>query len=250
MDSRRAVGLLAAAALATGLLGQEPRGQGHGAPPPPAPVLATTPAKAPAKAPATHAPLPQLPPLAAWRHLQQGNAAYAQALAAGKSAPAPADRPAGAGKHVCAVVVCADAPVDAAALLGLARADALVVAVPGPFVAAETVALLERAVVDHRLSLVVVLGHTDCESLAERREADALRRRRDAVHAEAQRRGEPLAPTAVRMQRDLLVASSELLRQRCEADQLRVLPATFDARTGAVQYCQRAADALPVSPVK
>lgn len=248
MDSRRAVGLLAAAALATGLLGQEPRGQGHGAPPPP--VLATTPAKAPAKAPATHAPLPQLPPLAAWRHLQQGNAAYAQALAAGKAAPAPADRPAGAGKHVCAVVVCADAPVDAAALLGLARADALVVAVPGPFVAAETVALLERAVVDHRLSLVVVLGHTDCESLAERREADALRRRRDAVHAEAQRRGEPLAPTAVRMQRDLLVASSELLRQRCEADQLRVLPATFDARTGAVQYCQRAADALPVSPVK
>lgn len=243
LDSRRAVGLLAAAALAAGLLGQEPRGQGHHATPTPAP------AKAPA-APATHAPLPQLPPLAAWRHLQQGNAAYAQALAAGKPVPTPADRPAGAGKYVCAVIVCADAAIDAAALLGLARADALVVAVPGPFVAAETVALLERAVVDHRLSLVVVLGHDDCEALAERREPDALRRRRDVVHAEAQRRGEALAPTAVRLQRDLLVASSELLRARCDADQLRVLPATVDARTGAVQFRQRAADALPVTPVK
>jgi carbonic anhydrase len=199
---------------------------------------------------ATHAPLPELPPILAWRHVQEGNARHVAAAAAGADAPNPAPRPSGAGKYVCAVVVCADADVDAPALLGLARADTLVLAVPGPFASPETAALLERAVVDHRLSLVIALGHDDCASLAPRAPADALHKRREAVHAAAQRRGEALSVAAARLQRDLLLASSETMRTRSEADQLRVLPATVDVATGAVTWHAKAADALPVSPVK
>ncbi|MFN9277397.1 MAG: hypothetical protein ACK53T_05220 [Planctomycetota bacterium] len=211
-----------------------------------APVVAN----APAAGPATHAPQPELPPLAALAHCQAGNAEHVRARAAGKPTPAPAERPAGAGKYVCAVLVCADAGADVPALLGLAPADVLLLAAPGPFASPETVALLERTVADHRLSLVLVLGHADCASLARRAGGDALQRRRDAAHAEAQRRGEALAPTVVRMQRDLLLAGSDALQAKSAANALRVLPATVEPATGAITWLHARAETLPIAPVK
>lgn len=217
----------------------------------PAAGAATAPA-APIRAqgPATHAPLPELPPLAALAHCQKGNAEHVRARATGKPAPPPGDRPAGAGKYVCAVLACADAGVDVPGLLGLAAADVLLLTAPGPYASPETVALLERTVADHRLSLVVVLGHADCASLARRPGNDALQRRRDAAHAEAQRRGEALAPTVARMQRDLLLAASDALRAKSDAGALRILPATVDTATGAIAWLHARAEALPVAPVK
>jgi carbonic anhydrase len=239
----RALGLLAGIVLAAGGAAQQ-HGDGNGKP-----VAAPAPPQQP-PAPATHAPLPELPPLAALAHCQTGNAAHVRARASGKPAPAPADRPAGAGKYVCAVLVCADAGVDVPALLGLAPADLLMLAAPGPFASPETVALLERTVADHRLSLVVVLGHADCASLARRPGGDALQRRRDAAHAEAQRRGEALPPTVARMQRDLLLASSDALQAKSTAGALRVLPATVEPATGAITWLHARAETLPIAPVK
>jgi carbonic anhydrase len=200
--------------------------------------------------PATHAPQPELPPLAALAHCQAGNVAYVRARTGGRAAPAPADRPAGAGRYVCAVLACADAGLDVPALLGLAPADVLLLAVPGPFASPEAVALLERTVADHRLSLVLVLGHADCASLARRPGGDALQRRRDAAHAEAQRRGEALAPTVARMQRDLLLAGSDVLLAKSAAGALRVLPATVDAATGAIAWLHARVETMPIEPVK
>lgn len=240
---RRAVGFLACAAFAAGLAGQAP----HGVPSVPPAARPAPPAATPA--PATHAPLPVLPPLAAFEHLQRGHAAFLQHKAKGGPAPAPQVRPAGAGKYVCAVLVCADAGLDASALFGLAPADALVLAVPGPFASPETAALLERTVADHRLSLVVVLGHADCASLQPRAQPDALQQRRDAAQAQAQRRGEDLPTAVVRLQRDLLLASSELLQASAAADRLRVMPATVDG-DGRVAWRHARIDALPIAPVK
>lgn len=211
---------------------------------------APTAGAAPVAGPATHAPQPELPPLAALAHCQAGNVAYVRARTGGRAAPAPADRPAGAGRYVCAVLACADAGLDVPALLGLAPADVLLLAVPGPFASPEAVALLERTVADHRLSLVLVLGHADCASLARRPGGDALQRRRDAAHAEAQRRGEALAPTVARMQRDLLLAGSDALLAKSAAGALRVLPATVDAATGAIAWLHARVETMPIAPVK
>src|SRR5688572_17892557 len=187
----------------------------HGTTTPPRPdptatAGATTPLRSDAEhkrgAPALpgHAPLPSLHPLVALQHVKAGNAAAAAAVAAHQPLPAPTPRPAGAGRHVCAVIACADAPADLAPLLGFAREDVLCVRMPGPFVSPETTALLERAVASERLSLVVVLAHGDCPLLRPYVHADALTRRTDAVHAEAARRRLPAATTLAQLQRDHL----------------------------------------------
>lgn len=134
--------------------------------PPPTKTDAKTDQGPARSAPVTHAPLPTLPPAIAFHHVQNGNAALAAARLAGKPPPPPAERPAGAGRYVCAALVCADADLDVPSLLGLRSGDVLVLSVPGPFATPETTALLERMVVDERLSLVLVLAHADCRSLA------------------------------------------------------------------------------------
>ncbi|MBM3962061.1 MAG: hypothetical protein FJ306_09215, partial [Planctomycetes bacterium] len=126
----RALGLLAGIALAAaGAAQQHGNGDGNSKP-------VAAPTQQP-PAPPTHAPLPELPPLAALAHCQTGNAAHVRARASGKPVPTAADRPAGAGKYVCAVLVCADAGVDVPALMGLAPADVLLLAAPGPFASPE-----------------------------------------------------------------------------------------------------------------
>lgn len=244
--SRRAVGIVAWVSCLAGALAQH---DPHAAPPASPPKTPAEQKRGAATA-ATHAPLPTLHPLLAWQHVKAGNAAAMAALAARQPLPAPGERPAGAGRYVCAVLLCADVDVDIAPLLGLPRRDVLLLSTPGPFATPETTALLERAVADERLSLVLVLTHTDCQTLAARAKPDALTRRRNAVQAEATRRQQPLPKTLAQLQRDQLLAASDLLREKSEHDELRILPATLDGKSGALAWHHAHADAMPLAPVK
>lgn len=239
--ARRAFAALSLLASVAGAAAQQPA--------PLAPGRTAAESKRGARTPPTHAPQPTLSPLVAWRHLQAGNAAAVAALATGKPVPAPPERPSGAGRYVCAVVACADADLDLPPLLGLRRSDVLWLAVPGPFATPETVALLERIVVAERVPLVLVLGHVSCRTLAGGRD-DVLATRTAALTAEAARRGRPMVRTLVEQQRDLLLAAADELRARQQRDELRVLPAEIDERTGALAWHHRAIDALPLAPVK
>ena len=242
--SRRAVGIVACVTCLSQVVAQH---DPH-ATPPHAP--ATAPAEAKRASAATHAPLPTLHPLVAWLHIKKGNAAAVAAKAVQTPLPAPAERPAGAGRYLCAVLVCADVDLDVAAVLGLRRQDVLVLSAPGPFATPETAALLERVVLDERLSLVLVLTHSDCRSLASRSPVDALTRRLEALRTEATRRQQPLPKVLAQLQREQLLAASEPLRQRSEQEDLRVIPGELNCRTLAITWHHHAADAMPLSPVK
>ena len=235
--------------LAAFAAGQQPAA----AEPAPQPHAETSPGpKAPPRP--THAPKLGLPPLLAWQHVRAGNAARVKAQAEQKDAPAPAPRPSGAGRYVCAVLTCADADVDVAALLGLRRRDVLLLSVPGPFVTPDAVALLEQAVAEQQLSLVIVLGHADCRTLATRRgetpNQDATARRVATARADAERDAAPLLPHLLRAQCLRLLAASDLLRRHAVADTLRVLPAQVHAHTGAIAWQHERADEYAVRPVR
>ena len=217
----------------------------------PAPAAETKPAgeqKRGSRAPATHAPRLELHPLVLFEHVKAGNEAATAAAARRQPPPAPKERPAGAGRYVCAVVVCSDCDVDVPQLLGLRREDVLLVSVPGPFADAELVAQLERAVRDDGLRLVLVLGHAGCR--LHKPANDALGKRIAVAQKEAERRQQPLGRTIVQMQRELLLAASELLTQRTGKDELRVFPGEIDATTTAVQWHHHKVDAMPLLPVK
>jgi len=171
---------------------------------------------------------------------------------AGHHQPTPRPvRPSGAGRYVCAVLACADQAVELAPVLGLQRKDVLILRTPGPFVSPEAVALLERAVERHRLSLVLVLGHRDCDSLRQPKDReDALTRRLVALRRLARRGGRSLHEALVHQQRELLLASSSPLARAVDRDHLRVVPALLDARTGTIQWVPRRAHTLPIAPVK
>jgi carbonic anhydrase len=233
-------------------------------------LAAATPAQAPAghqppAAPAgethrgaagspTHASQLTLPPWAAYQHVRAGNQAYASARAAQAAPPAPAARPTGAGRYVCAAVVCADADLDVAALLGLRRQDVLVLAAPGPLVAPETAALLEQAVAEERLPLIVVIGHADCRTLATRPGVtpgqDALARRIAAIRHEAERTATPLPRSLVQAQCQRLLAASDVLRAHHARDALRLLPAVVDDRTGALTWHHPRSEEFALRPVR
>jgi hypothetical protein len=199
--------------------------------------------------PPTHAPLPVLHPSLAFAFVQAANTAAADARAAGKPLPPLAPRPTGAGKYVCAVLVCADIDLDVAAWLGLARQDVLVLASPGPFASPETAALLERTVQNERLSLVVVLAHTACPAATDRA-TDVLARRFAAVRAEAERQRQPLPKTLAGLQAELLLLTSDVLQKNVQTDTLRILPAEMEPRSGRITWHHRRADVMPLAPVK
>lgn len=216
-----------------------------------APAAETRPAgeqKRGSRAPATHAPRLALHPLVLFEHVKAGNEATAAAAAKQQPAPAPKERPAGAGRYVCAVVVCSDCDVDVPQLLGLRREDVLLVCAPGPFADAELVAQLERAVRDDGLRLVLVLGHVGCR--LQKPANDALGKRFAVAQKEADRRQQALGKTVVQMQRELLLAASELLTQRAGKDELRVFPGEIDPATRLVQWHHHKVDAMPLLPVK
>lgn len=239
-------------ALATGALSAQ---QPEPVPvPSPRPHLATdAEQKRGARTPPTHAPQPVLPPLVAWLHVKQGNQTAQQAIGKGRPLPAPAERPAGGGRYVCAVLICADADVDIAPLLGLRRSDVLVIAVPGPFTDPVVQALLERTFAAERFPLLLVLGHDRCRTLAPRQGAaprDAIDRRVEHAAAEAQRRQLSLAKALLLQQREQLLAASDRLRAAVAKDDLRVLPAELDSKSGALRWHHQPIDVLPFALVK
>jgi hypothetical protein len=247
--TRRAVGVVAWSLLVAPVAAQ------HEPPPSPPRLPATatksdaTQKRGAADAP-THAPQPTLPPLAVWQHVATGNAAAAAAIAAGLALPKPAERPAGGGRWLCAVLVCSDLDVDVAPLLGVARSDVLLLSTPGPFATPEITAQLERAVADERLSFVLVLTHESCRALQARAQTDALVTRAAAVAAEATRRQLPLPKAMAQLQREQLLAASELLRDKTTRDELRIVPASLDGVRGVLTWHHARADALPLAPVK
>lgn len=202
----------------------------------------------------THDPQPSVPPLLVLRHVQAGNETFVRHRRADQPPPQLAPRPAGAGRYVCAVVTCADFDAALAPQLGLAREDVLVVRVPGPFVSAETTALLERAVQKERVSLVLLLTHRHCEALQPprdgEREPDAIDRRREHAVRDAQRLGVTLHDALLRGQREQLLTTSKVLREAVDQDRLRVLPGIADDRTAEIDWRLRRSDELPLAPVK
>lgn len=200
------------------------------------------------QAAATHAPRLALHPLVLFEHVKSGNAAAAAARAKLQPLPEPQERPAGAGRYVCAVVVCSDCDLDVPKLLGLRREDVLLVTTPGPFADAELVAQLERAVRDDGVRLVLVLGHGGCR--LQKPADDALGKRFAVARKEAERRQQALGRTIVQMQRELLLVASELLTQRVGKDELRVFPGEIDPTNYTLQWHHGRIDELPLLPVK
>lgn len=245
----RLAAFTAALLLGGGLLAQH-------VPPPAAPPSHAEP-QAPQKrgsseAP-THAPQPDLPPALAFAHVRAGHDAWLAARTRKEPAPPPADRPAGAGRYVCAVLVCADCDFDVPAALGLRRRDVLLLSVPGPFVTPEVAAMLERQVLQERLSLVVLLAHPRCATVPPTAAAtppDALSTRADLVRRDAARLRLPLAKALVLGQRELLLASSDELRQRAAEDHLRLVAAEVDPSTASITWHLKATDSMPMPPVK
>ncbi len=197
--------------------------------------------------PPVHAPHPMLPPAAALAHVRTGNQ-RAVAARADDSVPHLLARPAGAGRFVVAVITCADAAVDVPALLGLRADDVLVLSNAGANADTDAVELLEWAASTERLSLCIVLTHADCRSLEPRgdkrpdRSADA----RDL----ADRRHLPLPVAQALLQRERLLAASDLLRRRTDAAEFFIAPASVDPRTGALTWHTSRAEEMPLAPVK
>jgi carbonic anhydrase len=225
------------------------------------PVPGAEPAPAPRERPQSvqaqppvHAPQPVLPPAVALEHLRQGNARLRAAVADGRPAPALLPRPGGAGRYVAAVLVCADAGVDAAALFGLLPKDVLLVSVPGAFASADVTALLERAAQRERLSLCIVLTHAGCPSLAADQgpstAAQLFARRSNPARDLAAARRLPLEHSQALLQKEQILALSESLRQLEREDRFRIVPAAVDPSTLAITFFTTRAEEMPIAPVK
>jgi len=225
----------------------------------------------------THAPQPSLRALFAWNFVMKGNVAcvatrrekarlqsnkLAQPVVTkshhdaskhdhGHATTKPV-RPAGAGKYVCCVVTCADGGEAIAPLLGLTRKDVLELRLAGPFVTAEAIALIERAIEKHRLSLVLVLTHDGCDALKHSGKSpeDALDRRVAAVRGLARRSQQTLAQAIGKRQRELMLVSSKVMQNRIKTDLLRIVPGVIHERTGAISWQHKRIQELPVTPVK
>lgn len=226
----------------------------------------------------THAAKTRLPPLVAWHFVRQGNDAFAlsrqnAAIHASRnrahakvtkthhqphheplqdSVITTASRPAGAGRYVCAVITCADSDTSISAALGLARKDVLELKLAGGFVNPEAVALLDRAISKHQISLILVLAHNQCDGLKARSNGpeDALDRRLARLIPLAQQQHRSLPVALAYQQRELLLGSSRVIRDLVKQDHLRIVPAMLNEQTGAIRWHHRRAQELPLSPVK
>ncbi|MCA8943189.1 MAG: hypothetical protein KDB80_11570 [Planctomycetes bacterium] len=136
-----------------------------------------------------HAPRLRLDPVRAFQHIEQGaermrahRAARLQHAEHGDPGsqpplpPTPARRPTGAGRHIAAVVACADGDFDVSALLLQRRPDLLILANPGPVLRRDEIALLERSIETERLPLCIVLVHDDCPTAEAREHTRSARR--------------------------------------------------------------------------
>lgn len=220
----------------------------------PARSAMTTPSERNRTAPPVHAAQLQLPPVAALEHIRQGVLRAQEAKAKGDPVPTPLLRPSGAGRYLAAVLVCADSDLDVPSLFGVLPKDLLVFRVPGAFASAEITALLEQAVATERLSLCIVLSHTQCKSLEAEQgtstAAQALARRGEPARSVAQARQLALPMAHAFVEREHLLSSSESLRAAVGKDQLRIVAATADSKSQAIAWHTTRVDDLPLAPVK
>ncbi|GAB4142649.1 MAG: hypothetical protein Fur0037_09930 [Planctomycetota bacterium] len=218
--------------------------------------LTGPPARQTAKQPAIpeHRPHLSCKPLVALDHLRSGNQLFRRALARHEPPPLSPERPSGAGRYVAAVLVCADAGIDAPHLFSLDSRDCLLLSNAGPCVSPEDVALLERAVDEEHLSLIVILTHDDCASLASSEHGSpsrmSLARRTRSARDMARARGIPVAEAAARLEAEILCASSERLLERVRSGDLLVAPAVASPRDGAIRWLLTRAEEMPMPPVK
>jgi carbonic anhydrase len=205
--------------------------------------------------PPVHAPQPALPPAVALQHLRAGNSRFRLAAAQQLPVPEPTERPAGAGRYVAAVVVCADAGVDPASLFGVWPKDLLVLSTPAARLSAEDVAVLEQAVAAERLSLCIVLTHADCTALRPAANeaspaAQQLSRRGDAARDLANRRHFALEKAQALLQVEAALAGSDALKKAAAADTFRLVPGSVTARTGEIVWHSSRADEMRPAPIK
>lgn len=238
-------------------------GDGH------APGTATPGGKTSGERPVHHAQ-PDLPAEAALQFLREANARVAAARAHGERA-ADEPRPAGAGRYVVAVIGCADAGVDAAALFGLRPEDVLWIANAGAVASSDAADLVAWAAREHRVRLCVVLGHTQCASLAPNAEGNSASRvpgadrRAAAARALAARRRLSLAEAQALVQAEQLRAAlrsatatesepakgtATTAEPAARQPEVRVVAASLDATTRAVTFLVPRADELPIAPVR
>jgi carbonic anhydrase len=216
---------------------------------------------------AIHRAQPELPPKAALRHLQQGNEDYLSrttqhdmAARSGKQSTEARreptrPRPAGAGRHVAAVIACADLQVDLPRLFDCQRKDLYILRTPAALTDAGTVAALESLVQKERLSLCIVLTHDACDALTTESEQPtpaqlSLRSRLRAALQLARRQDLPLGKAQARTQREFLLASSEVLRSAEREERIRIIGASLAEDGARVEWHVPRIDTLPIAPVK
>ena len=71
-----------------------------------------------------------------------------------------------------------------------------------------------------------------------------------ALEARSHHTGEDLHDALLNHQRELLLASSERMRELLAAEDLRIVPAVIDDTTGAIRWRHRRIAELPIAPVK
>ncbi|MEQ1631656.1 MAG: carbonic anhydrase [Planctomycetota bacterium] len=211
--------------------------------------------------PVLHRAEPEWPAAAALEHVREGNARSVEAKKASAAPPEPMPRPGGAGRFLVAVISCADAAVDVAALLSLKPEDVLLIQNAGAVADADAAELVLWAAREHRVSLCVVLTHSGCPSLndapSDRRAEPASPRaaERGAKSRElARRRNLALSHAHALLQKEQLDAAVGT-RSPNDADKparppVRIVPATVDVRTGEITWHLSRAEQMPIAPVR
>ncbi|MCA8976965.1 MAG: hypothetical protein KDC98_19735, partial [Planctomycetes bacterium] len=129
-----------------------------------------------------------------------------------------------------------------------------VISKPGPFIDPDSVALLEHFVTAERLAMVVILTHADCSTAniepGGNPRQTALAERIAEAGRRARAGGYSLPLALARGQRELLLASSSIVQQSADKDEVRIIAAQVDPRTLTIQWHTRRAEELPMPVVK
>ena len=203
--------------------------------------------KAGAKPMPLHRPLLVFTPQDAFRLLARGNRRFLgrKRMAGGQSRrPGPLRRPAGAGRHVAAVVQGIGHRRRAADLFGIAHPDLLELASPGPCIRSAEVSALEDAVREHRLSLLVILVRPQDPAL-KGPGPNATKARRvlwshvRTAHRLATAARISLAEAHGLTQAEVVWRLSPYLRQQRKLERFRIAVGIVKPRTGAVRWVNR-----------
>jgi hypothetical protein len=201
-----------------------------------------------------HRPLTVFTPQDALRHLTRGNrlmlAVTRPARGQGRQ-PQPMRRPAGAGRHVAAVVQGIGYRRSPGEIFATRHWDLLTFSSPGPCIRNAEVAALEEAVQEDRLSLMVILVRPGDTALKPPEEhaspaRRALWRHIEAAHKLAKAAGVSLAEAHGLMQAEVVWRLSPYLREQRQRERFRIAVGIVDTGTGGVQWVTRWHKAPPL----